>query len=106
MNTEELKKAIAEIYEQTESSNDEKFKKFKDTSNPEAEQDRLNYNLISELEQLADHISFDRVKELLEEGADPFTTDYKGYTLGEKAGMKQRYDIVDLIERSKYMENL
>lgn len=62
--------------------------------------------LDAELDLRPDYINYERVKEYLQKGADPFYTDNKGYTFGERAGIKGRLDIVDLIERSKYMEDI
>lgn len=52
----------------------------------------------------AAHINYEYVRSLLKNGVNLEHRNYQGYTLNELAGIRQRYDIADLIYRATYME--
>ena len=62
-------------------------------------------NLSWELDKEKDMISYEKIKMYITKGVDLDHRNHKGYTFSERAGFKQRLDIVDLLYRVDYLTN-
>lgn len=60
--------------------------------------------LDTELSKPTNEINYDTIHSLIRAGADLDHRDSKGHSFFERAGMRMRYDIVDLIARARYTD--
>ena len=59
--------------------------------------DYATHQLDGELRKNREYISLERVKKLVQDGADLYYTDEKGDSFSVRAGLKLRYDVVDYL---------
>lgn len=58
--------------------------------------------LDAELNKTTNDINFDVVHSLIQNGVNLNYRDSKGLSFSERAGLRMRYDIVDLLARARY----